>query len=239
MTACACTGSTTRVKVRPRFRCRARVHEPRAEAVRGATCWPGCASTRVSSRSTSAGTAGPKARSTVGAGRGPRHRGGRSARPANSVTATSPRSGSRWAPRSSSGTRRSGDQARRRRLRERRLRGGGRGRPRPCGGCTGCWSSRTASSRRGRSGFGSATAGYNRPESPLEVVARITPTPLLIVHGDLDHYFSGPRQVAAPRVLRTCRIVDRARHAARGIGRDSRPGRPDGGMDRRNVEDEG
>jgi pimeloyl-ACP methyl ester carboxylesterase len=27
------------------------------------------------------------------------------------------------------------------------------------------------------------------PESPLEVVARITPTPLLIVHGDLDHYF--------------------------------------------------
>lgn len=28
------------------------------------------------------------------------------------------------------------------------------------------------------------------PESPLEVVARITPTPLLIVHGDLDHYFS-------------------------------------------------
>ncbi|MDX8034658.1 alpha/beta fold hydrolase [Lentzea sp. BCCO 10_0856] len=29
------------------------------------------------------------------------------------------------------------------------------------------------------------------PESPLEVVARITPTPLLIVHGDLDHYF-GP-----------------------------------------------
>jgi pimeloyl-ACP methyl ester carboxylesterase len=29
------------------------------------------------------------------------------------------------------------------------------------------------------------------PESPLEVVARITPTPLLLVHGDLDHYF-GP-----------------------------------------------
>ena len=29
------------------------------------------------------------------------------------------------------------------------------------------------------------------PESPLEVVARIAPTPLLIVHGDLDHYF-GP-----------------------------------------------
>lgn len=28
------------------------------------------------------------------------------------------------------------------------------------------------------------------PESPLEVVGRITPTPLLIVHGDLDHYFS-------------------------------------------------
>jgi uncharacterized protein len=27
------------------------------------------------------------------------------------------------------------------------------------------------------------------PESPLEVVARITPIPLLIVHGDLDHYF--------------------------------------------------
>ncbi len=29
------------------------------------------------------------------------------------------------------------------------------------------------------------------PESPLEVVSRITPTPLLIVHGELDHYF-GP-----------------------------------------------
>ncbi|WP_434452352.1 alpha/beta hydrolase family protein [Lentzea sp. E54] len=27
------------------------------------------------------------------------------------------------------------------------------------------------------------------PESPLEVVGRITPTPLLLVHGDLDHYF--------------------------------------------------
>ena len=29
------------------------------------------------------------------------------------------------------------------------------------------------------------------PESPLEVVPRITPTPLLVVHGELDHYF-GP-----------------------------------------------
>lgn len=27
------------------------------------------------------------------------------------------------------------------------------------------------------------------PESPLEVVGRISPIPLLIVHGDLDHYF--------------------------------------------------
>ncbi|HTW21215.1 MAG TPA: alpha/beta fold hydrolase [Mycobacteriales bacterium] len=27
------------------------------------------------------------------------------------------------------------------------------------------------------------------PESPLEVVGRISPTPLLIVHGDRDHYF--------------------------------------------------
>jgi fermentation-respiration switch protein FrsA (DUF1100 family) len=27
------------------------------------------------------------------------------------------------------------------------------------------------------------------PESPVEVVARISPTPLLIVHGDRDHYF--------------------------------------------------
>ncbi|ANZ37374.1 hydrolase [Lentzea guizhouensis] len=29
------------------------------------------------------------------------------------------------------------------------------------------------------------------PESPLEVVSRVTPTPLLVVHGELDHYF-GP-----------------------------------------------
>ncbi|GLZ31444.1 hypothetical protein Lesp02_36320 [Lentzea sp. NBRC 105346] len=28
------------------------------------------------------------------------------------------------------------------------------------------------------------------PESPLEVVHRITPTPLLIVHGEEDHYFA-------------------------------------------------
>jgi pimeloyl-ACP methyl ester carboxylesterase len=27
------------------------------------------------------------------------------------------------------------------------------------------------------------------PESPIEVVARVAPTPLLIVHGDADHYF--------------------------------------------------
>jgi pimeloyl-ACP methyl ester carboxylesterase len=27
------------------------------------------------------------------------------------------------------------------------------------------------------------------PESPTEVVGRIAPTPLLIVHGDADHYF--------------------------------------------------
>lgn len=27
------------------------------------------------------------------------------------------------------------------------------------------------------------------PESPLEVVSHIKPTPLLIVHGELDHYF--------------------------------------------------
>jgi pimeloyl-ACP methyl ester carboxylesterase len=27
------------------------------------------------------------------------------------------------------------------------------------------------------------------PESPVEVVGRITPTPLLLVHGDKDHYF--------------------------------------------------
>lgn len=27
------------------------------------------------------------------------------------------------------------------------------------------------------------------PESPVEVVARISPTPLLLVHGDRDHYF--------------------------------------------------
>jgi fermentation-respiration switch protein FrsA (DUF1100 family) len=27
------------------------------------------------------------------------------------------------------------------------------------------------------------------PESPVEVVARISPIPLLLVHGDRDHYF--------------------------------------------------
>jgi pimeloyl-ACP methyl ester carboxylesterase len=27
------------------------------------------------------------------------------------------------------------------------------------------------------------------PESPVEVVARISPTPVLFVHGDADHYF--------------------------------------------------
>jgi uncharacterized protein len=34
------------------------------------------------------------------------------------------------------------------------------------------------------------------PESPLEVVHRITPTPLLLVHGERDHYF-GPAHAAA------------------------------------------
>jgi fermentation-respiration switch protein FrsA (DUF1100 family) len=33
-------------------------------------------------------------------------------------------------------------------------------------------------------------AGWvNVPESPKEVAGRIAPTPLLIVHGDADHYF--------------------------------------------------
>jgi len=34
------------------------------------------------------------------------------------------------------------------------------------------------------------------PEAPAEVVGRIAPTPLLIVHGDADHYFP-PRHVEA------------------------------------------
>jgi len=34
------------------------------------------------------------------------------------------------------------------------------------------------------------------PESPLEVVHRITPTPLLVVHGEDDHYFSPDHGVA-------------------------------------------
>nr|WP_274383708.1 alpha/beta fold hydrolase [Saccharothrix deserti] len=37
------------------------------------------------------------------------------------------------------------------------------------------------------------------PESPLEVVHRITPTPLLIVHGEQDHYFGPAHAVALHR----------------------------------------
>ncbi|OKI39140.1 hydrolase [Saccharothrix sp. CB00851] len=37
------------------------------------------------------------------------------------------------------------------------------------------------------------------PESPLEVVHRITPTPLLIVHGEQDHYFDPAHAVALHR----------------------------------------
>lgn len=37
------------------------------------------------------------------------------------------------------------------------------------------------------------------PESPLEVVHRITPTPLLVVHGEDDHYFSPDHAVALHR----------------------------------------
>jgi pimeloyl-ACP methyl ester carboxylesterase len=37
------------------------------------------------------------------------------------------------------------------------------------------------------------------PESPVEIVARVAPTPLLVVHGDRDHYFTidHPRALAA------------------------------------------
>ncbi|MGM1062572.1 alpha/beta hydrolase family protein [Saccharothrix sp. Mg75] len=37
------------------------------------------------------------------------------------------------------------------------------------------------------------------PESPLEVVHRIAPTPLLIVHGEQDHYFGPAHAVALHR----------------------------------------
>jgi pimeloyl-ACP methyl ester carboxylesterase len=37
------------------------------------------------------------------------------------------------------------------------------------------------------------------PESPLEVVHRITPTPLLVVHGEDDHYFSPEHGLALHR----------------------------------------
>ncbi|WNV91145.1 alpha/beta fold hydrolase [Umezawaea sp. Da 62-37] len=40
------------------------------------------------------------------------------------------------------------------------------------------------------------------PESPLEVVHRITPTPLLVVHGEDDHYFSPDHGVALHRASR-------------------------------------
>jgi pimeloyl-ACP methyl ester carboxylesterase len=37
------------------------------------------------------------------------------------------------------------------------------------------------------------------PESPVEIVSRVAPTPLLVVHGDRDHYFTidHPRALAA------------------------------------------
>lgn len=37
------------------------------------------------------------------------------------------------------------------------------------------------------------------PESPVEIIARVAPTPLLVVHGDQDHYFTidHPRALAA------------------------------------------
>jgi pimeloyl-ACP methyl ester carboxylesterase len=40
------------------------------------------------------------------------------------------------------------------------------------------------------------------PESPLEVVHRITPTPLLVVHGEDDHYFSPDHGVALHRAAK-------------------------------------
>src|SRR5664280_2489069 len=38
------------------------------------------------------------------------------------------------------------------------------------------------------------------PESPLEVVGRIAPTPLLIIHGDTDPYFSTEHPLALAAV---------------------------------------
>ena len=45
-----------------------------------------------------------------------------------------------------------------------------------------------------------SAAGWNPvPEAPHELVARIAPVPLLVVHGDADHYFPGRARRAAIR----------------------------------------
>ncbi|MFL6138622.1 MAG: alpha/beta hydrolase [Frankiaceae bacterium] len=54
------------------------------------------------------------------------------------------------------------------------------------------WLVRTTAGRavcRGLYGLRLGPVWTEPPESPLEVVGRVAPTPLLIVHGDRDHYF--------------------------------------------------
>src|SRR5579859_7302152 len=54
------------------------------------------------------------------------------------------------------------------------------------------------------------------PESPAEVVGRIAPTPLLIVHGDADHYFP-MRHVDLLETATTPELVTRMIEWVRGV----------------------
>ena len=101
--------------------------------------------------------------------------------------------------------------------------------PGRCGWCTGCsraapGAPRPAVLRRTRL----SPAGWTVvPEAPAEVAGAIAPRPLLIVHGEADHYFPRPSRRGARRGRPERRRLDRAGHGSR-RGRDHRrAARPD------------
>ncbi|WP_245929896.1 alpha/beta hydrolase [Allonocardiopsis opalescens] len=72
------------------------------------------------------------------------------------------------------------------------------------------------------------------PPSPLEVVARVAPAPLLLVHGDIDHYFPlehAYRLYEAAREPKELWVERGLRHAEAAIGNDL-IGRVAGWLDR-------
>ena len=173
----------------PRDRGRARLHAVLAAAQRLAHRQPAQPDRAACSASTSAATAAPAACPPWATARSGTSTWW-SAGPASSATSGSPWSASPWAPPSSCGTP-GWSAAWTRSCRSAARAAGTTAAPNPCGACTSRWSTGSAGivTRRWLKTRISPDGWKLVPVPPAEAAAKISPVPLLIVHGDQDHYF--------------------------------------------------